>query len=522
MVSISREMAGKIDDHLIGAIGIPRDILIEHAAFAVMKKCISYFEKQNRNYSTYPIHVFAGKGMNGLDAFACARHLTAIGCHVNVWQVFPDAETKRPWQVETDKNLGIRIRPAKEYRPDEDGLIVDGIFGTAFTISRDFPASLRNLFHRINTAHGNGCHVIAIDLPSGVEADTGKASTSTILADETVTFILPKTGIMLYPGRKYAGKIHIDRIGLSRQFIEKTLAAVSEKTDILPLLLEESSVGKWLMKRPEDGHKGTFGSAGLIGGSKGMAGSICLSAMASMRCGVGLTYMCVPEKMEADCLAVVPEALISQDYRIVFEKSDAIAIGPGMDKTTRSVLALWTAIESVPSLVLDAGALNILALHPQEAVGCLRKRAEKQLPWLIMTPHPGEFARLMPDLAALDRLTAARTAAEHFGAIVVLKGAGTVISDPEGRIFINTSGNSGMAKGGSGDVLSGMMVSFLAQGQPPLQAAALAVCFHGVCGDLAAFEMGERAVLPSDFIRKIPEAFHLLEEKQNEERTEYG
>ena len=514
-------MAGRIDDHLIGAIGIPRDILIEHAAVAVAKRCISFFETQDRNLFTYPVHVFAGKGMNGLDAFACARNLASFGCRVNVWQVFPDAAAKAPWQAGVDKNLDIRVRPAKEYRPEEEGLIVDGIFGTAFTANREFPASLRNLFQRINTAHENGCHVIAIDLPSGVEANTGTACPCSIQADETVTFILPKTGIMLYPGRKHAGEIHIDRIGLSRQCIEKVWNAVSEKTDIPPLLLDGSSVRKWMMKRPKDGHKGTFGTAGFIGGSKGMAGSICLSAMASMRCGAGLNYMRVPRNIEADCLAVVPEALISQDYRIVFEKSDAIAIGPGMDKTRQSVLTLWSAVETVPSLVLDAGALNILAQYPQEAFSSLQKRAEKQLPWLVMTPHPGEFGRLMPDLAKLDRLSAARTAARRYGAVVVLKGAGTVVSDPEGNVFINTTGNSGMAKGGSGDVLSGILVSFLAQGQSPLNAAGLAVCFHGLCGDLAAGEMGERAVIPSDIIRKIPEAFQRLGKIENEERTDY-
>ncbi len=418
MLSLSRDMAKRIDDYLIGTIGIPRDILIEHAALAVTKSCVSYLEKQKMNGQSCTVHVFAGKGMNGLDAFACARNLYAMGYKVRLWDVFPGKREKIEWQICSCENLGMPVQPAKDYRPEENSLIVDGIFGTAFTIGRSFSASLKNLFQKINTGHDDtGSHLIAIDLPSGVETDTGEASLYTILADETVTFICPKIGIMTYPGRKYAGQIHIDGIGFPQQLIEKMvedLSIQSDKPNSLPHIVDFAAAKQWLPQRPVEGHKGNFGRVGLIGGSEGMAGSICLSAMAAMRSGVGLTYMRVPKRIEADCIATVPEALISTDYKTVLEGMDAVLIGPGMDDTQQSIKMLWTAVETVPRLVLDAGALTILSKYQQEALLHLKNRKDRNLPWLILTPHPGEFKRLMPDLVSTNRIMAAKTAAKRW------------------------------------------------------------------------------------------------------------
>ncbi len=526
---LTRDAANRIDESLIHTIGIPKDILIEHAGMAVAKWCIEVLKARKALDPYITVQVFTGRGMNGSDAVACAGILHAQGYRVNVWEVFPSKDKRGDWRFDAAKSLGLSVQDAKDYQPDGSGLVVDGIFGTAFAIDKPFPASLKNLFTKINTAHELGCLVVAIDLPSGVDTDTGAVSPYTIVVDETVTFIRPKVGIVSYPGRKYAGKIHIETIGIPSSWIEtftesysllKTNAPLLESSvgtadSSLPLLLDLDTAREYLAKRPDDGHKGTFGSLGIIGGSRGMAGSVCLSAMAAMRSGVGLTYMRVPKAIEADCLAIVPESLVSTDYKPVFEKSRAILIGPGMDKTRQSVQMLWNAMVSFPLLVLDAGALNILAQFEKETTRCLQERRQKNLPWLILTPHPGEFKRLAPDLALLDRVQAAKAAAERFGAIMVLKGAGTVIADPEGTVCINTSGNSSMAKGGSGDVLSGILTSILAQGVEPMQACAFAIFFHGLCGDLAAAEWGEYAAIPGDLIRKMPEAFRLLGEHES-------
>ena len=589
---LTREAAERIDKALMESIGIPRDVLIEHAAMSVAKWCACYLEKREAVNLPMTVQVFAGKGMNGSDAVACAGILFARGCKVHLWDVFPDSRNGNDWRKTAAIHLGLPVQDAKKYQPDEKELIVDGIFGTAFTADRELSPSLKELFVKINKAHDMGNHVVAIDLPSGVETDTGAASPYTIAADETVTFICPKIGIITYPGRKYAGEIRVENIGIPFQWIEQftesnpietdflesnlletdSLGSNPSKTDSLgsnpttktdfsesnppetdsskfifsksnpvelhnglhdklddeafskrlhelhnerqplPILLDLGTAAKWLAKRPEDGHKGTFGSVGIIGGAPGMAGSVCLSAMAAMRCGVGLTYMRVPKSIVADCLAVIPESLVSTEYKSAFEATDAVLIGPGLDQTKQTVQMLWRAIVSLPHLVLDAGALNIMSSFKEETACCLKERQEKKLPWMILTPHPGEFKRLAPDLALLDRVQAAGAAAKRFGSIVVLKGAGTVIADPEGTLYINTSGNSAMAKGGSGDVLSGMIASFLAQGQTPMAASAFAVFFHGLCGDLAAREWGGHAAIPGDFIKKIPEAFRVFGE----------
>ncbi len=525
MLSLSRDAAKRIDEYFIDSMGVPRDILIEHAAAAVAGICVARLAKQGENSGdrVFPtIDVFAGKGMNGLDAFACARHLTARGLDVVVWEVFTDRKGETPWQIQAVYRLGIPVRPAENYRIRGKGMIVDGIFGTAFSAKKPFPPALKKLFQKINVAHASGNSVIAVDLPSGVEADTGETVPCAIEADETVTFICPKTGIMTYPGRKYAGKIHIERIGFSLQTVEKALSETGADSRSLPVVLDAATVRPWFTKRPPDGHKGTFGSAGLIGGSEGMAGAICLAAAAAMRCGVGLTYVRVPSRIKTNCLTAIPEALISSDYEPVFEKTDAVAIGPGLDRTKSSVCAVWKAIGTVLKLVLDAGALTVIARFPQEAEAAFQDRNAKGLPPVLMTPHPGEFARLMPDFPAGSRLDAAKAAAKRYEAVVILKGAGTVIADPQGRVFINTTGSSAMAKGGSGDVLSGILVSFLAQGKDPFTAAAAGVFFHGLCGDLAARELGEYAAIPGDFIRKIPDAFRILEDTDiTKEQTVY-
>lgn len=537
---ISHSLANRIDAFLIENSGIPRDILIEHAAIAVTKSCISYLDKQKSQGFICTANIFAGKGMNGLDAFACARNLHASGYKVALWEVFPASDQptepnkpqlqpsskneisseKTPWQISSCKNFGMNIKPAIDYVPEKNGLIVDGIFGTAFSLEREFPPVLQAVFRKINEGHKTGSHVIAIDLPSGVETDTGDASPYTIMADETITFISPKIGIISYPGRKYAGEIHVDLIGIPLPLIEKIMEEVNFKSNTnsiknhmensTPFMFDRSMASLFIPKRPKDGHKGTFGRVGIVGGSKGMAGSICLSAMAAMRCGVGLAYMRVPKGIESDCMAVVPEALISTDYKPALDGTDAVLIGPGLDNSKQSTKKIWNAVSTNPHLVLDAGALNIIAKNMDIFTEHLKKRSDKKLPLLILTPHPGEFKRLAPDLALCNRIEATRIAAKRFGVIIVMKGAGTVIADPDGNTCINSTGNSAMAKGGSGDVLAGMLTAFLAQGKDPFMVSAFAVYFHGLCGDLAAQENGEFAAIPSDFIKKIPEAFNVI------------
>lgn len=513
MLLLTHNAAEEIDGYLINTIGAPVYLLVEHAALAVAESCARYLDKERNCGAHHMTHVFAGKGMNGQDAYACARILSEQGYEVAVWEVFPDlfGSEEKNLQKELCLNLGIEIKPANEFKPAENILVVDGIFGTAFSLGKSFSADLSGLFRKISKCRELKSYVMSIDLPSGVVTDTGEVGPFTIAADETITFFLPKIGIYSYPGRKYSGEIKVNPLGFSFNRINRIIAQAY--TGLLPQLIDMDTAKNWMPGRAKDGHKGTFGRAGIIGGSRGMAGSVCLSVMACMHCGIGLAYLRVPAAIIAQCLAVIPEALISSDYEPALDGKDAVLIGPGMDKTRKTGRILWNAVSDTPHLVLDAQALNILAENPEKMNEHVLMRKKKNLPWIIMTPHHGEFKRIAPDLADFSRIEAAAKAAIRLNAVIVLKGAGTVVAAPDGTVFINSSGNSAMAKGGSGDVLSGMITAFLAQGKAPLYAAAFAVYLHGLCGDLAARESGEFYSMPSNFITKLPEAFSLLAEE---------
>ncbi|MHB1485674.1 MAG: NAD(P)H-hydrate dehydratase [Saccharofermentanales bacterium] len=515
MLLLTKNAAQKLDRYFIDIIGMPEYVLVEHAGSAVAAACEKYLDNFAECGGKIMTHIFAGKGMNGEDACACARILSEKGRSVTIWDVFPEIGSEpvnKNSQRDICRNLGIDIRPATGFVPSDRMLIVDGIFGTSFSLKKEFSSYLIELFRKINKCRESDGYIIAIDIPSGVDCDTGEANPDTITADETITFFLPKTGIFSYPGRKYSGEIQVDSLGFSNDRINRILGESFENP--LPRLIEINMAKDWMPERIKDGYKGTFGSAGLIGGSTGMAGSICLSAMACARCGVGLVYMRVPGPLISQSLAVIPEALISSGYSPAIDGRDAVLIGPGMDKTKQSDQVLWKSILEVRYLVLDAQALNNLSANPDRLHEHILKRKTNNLPWMIMTPHPGEFKRIAPDLADLNRIEAAGTAARRFDTVIVLKGAGTVIAAPDGTIFINSSGNSAMAKGGSGDVLSGMITAFLAQKLAPLYATSLAVYLHGLCGDLAAGETGEYFPMPTDFIAKIPAAIELLSKKK--------
>lgn len=506
MLMLTREAANNLDRYLISNIGISEEVLVEHAAMAVARCCERYLKMKTNAGVPVKTHLFAGKGMNGQDAFACARNLYAKGYQVVVWEVFPsDSTGSGNHQKDLCRNLGITVKAAVDFKPNGQCLIVDGIFGTAFSVLREPSEPVLTLFKKIHRSAEKGSHVIAIDIPSGVEANTGLAAEYTITADETVTFILPKPGLFSYPGRKYAGTLFLDGLGIPSSVL--SMAGLDKD---LPQMTDLALAAKLLPSRPADGHKGTFGRVGVIGGSAGMAGSICLSTMAVMRSGAGLTYLRVPEAIQTACLEVVPEALISSDYETAVRGMDAVLIGPGMEDSKQSEQFVFQSVREVRKLVLDAQALNILAADPDQAQQCFHIRNRNRFPLAVLTPHPGEFKRLMPEFASLCRIDAARAAAKKWGVILVLKGAGTVVAAPDGTIFINSSGNSSMAKGGSGDVLSGILAALAAQTKKPLDAAVLAVYLHGLCGDLSAAQAGEFSAIPGDFIQSLPLAFQIM------------
>lgn len=496
MLLISSKGAKNLDRYITEDIGIPLDILAEHAGMAVASVCVE-------NFSLKSVDVFAGKGMNGVDAFVCARKLHSIGFNVKIWTVFPLDEQK--WQYIACENLKISINPATKYEFNEPSIIIDGIFGTSFDITRPLDNKSKQALLNINNAKTKGSKVIAIDIPSGVSSDDGRTHDLAIKADETVTFLAPKKGMLNYPGRLNCGKIKVSTLGVPKNLIENfsKLKTYTEAIDI-------NLASMLLPPRKEDGHKGSFGSVGIVGGSEGMAGAVCLCAKSVYKCGAGLVYLVIPQSIRGDCLLSVPEALAFTSFNLLPSKPDVVVIGPGGGSDEEFKELVFELIKKSKNLVLDAKALRIIGTEKQKSKELLNKRMKNKMSLPIITPHPGEMKDLMPDANLNQRVKTAKKCASEYSCICVLKGAGTVIASPDGNVRINTSGNSSMGKGGSGDVLAGMIGAIMAQGLNSFDCASFGVYFHGLCADIAMEESCEYSAMPTDIISKIPNGFTKL------------
>lgn len=512
---VSRKGSRALESYIIDRLGIPADILAERAGIALANACLAKWRSAGTRNSV--VDVFAGKGMNGADALVSARELFSAGVPVRIWlagsDLIPDEER---WQLKACRKLGIDVFDSLDFTGNGSSIVIDGLFGTAFDPVRGISAEIGRIIEEINKCGDTGGHIIAADIPSGVDCSSGIVSGPAVRADETVTFLVPKTGLFTYPGRKYSGNIRTDRLGIPLQVIEEFLDNSTMDEYGTEAILSENAA-MMLPKRIADGHKGTFGKVAVIGGSEGMAGSVCLCAEACYGSGAGLVCLVVPDCIRKDCLEVVPEALSSTSvYDIPFEP-DVMVVGPGGANTSGFADTVFAAIKSACSIIVDAQALNVIAADPRKAKEFLLARTAKGYEHAIITPHPGELKRLLPCWDDIDRIRAARDAAREFNCICVLKGAGTVISEPNGKVMINTTGNSSMAKGGSGDILAGIIGALSAQGKTGTEAAALGVFLHGSCGDLAAEDKGEFCARPVDILDKLPEAFRII----SKERSSY-
>jgi NAD(P)H-hydrate epimerase len=358
-----------------------------------------------------------------------------------------------------------------------------------------------------------GRHIVAVDIPTGIDADTGAVMGTAVKADLTVTMGLLKRGLILYPGALHAGTVRVADIGIPSGAIEKE--------NINLALLDRGSAWGVIPSRQRDAHKGDYGHLMVVGGSPGKAGAAAMAARGALRTGAGLVSVATPNAIvpiiqsqlaEAMCIpsaesiegtlgiGAVDELLKAADAM------SAVAIGPGLSTHFETVQAVRNLIQSMACpLVVDADGLNALAGHTN-----ILKRTKAPV---ILTPHPGEMGRLLSIAAAdvqKDRVGVASRFAREFNVTLVLKGAGTVVAVPDGRVFINSSGNPGMATGGTGDVLTGMIGGLLAQGFTSGQAACMGVYLHGLAGDLAAKEKGEAALIAGDLIERIPEAMNAV------------
>ena len=450
----------------------PQDALMLRAGAAVAAYAATLVKKK-RNAN---ILVIAGPGNNGGDAWVAAAALLNAGHRVTVL-----APVSLKPSEPAAKNALATFRKAKglvvtKFPIDAKfDLIIDGLFGIG--LKRAPTGVFADAITRANAnADANHTPILAIDVPSGLASDTGVALRATILADYTLTFLGAKIGLYTADGVDVAGEIHVDTLG--------TAATATEGE-----LLKRANIAPLIPKRRNSAHKGSFGNVGIIGGASGMIGAAVLAARAALHMGPGKVFAGFNAKDAPGFDTINPEIMVRPADKLVTDTTltaMAIGMGLGVDKSARRLLKAALA-RALPAVV-DADALTIIAENPSIYAALQAKVAgtPHQCLILIFTPHPGEAARLLNISVSeiqTDRVRAAKSIAVKFNAVTVLKGAGTVIATPDGKYWINTSGNPGMASGGMGDALSGMIASFLAQGMNALDAAKLGVYLHGAAAD---------------------------------------
>ncbi|MCY7388327.1 MAG: NAD(P)H-hydrate dehydratase [Burkholderiales bacterium] len=450
----------------------PKESLMLRAGGAVAALA-SKIAKKKRGAS---ILVLAGPGNNGGDAWVAAAALKKAG---QIVTVLAPSEQKNPDPAA--KSAMTAYRKAKgalitKFPSDEKfDLIIDGLFGIG--LQRAPAGAFADAIKSANAnADRHHTPILAIDVPSGLSADTGVEFGATIQADFTITFLGAKPGLYTADGVEGAGKIHVESLGVED--------AASQGH-----LLNAASVAPLIPKRRKNSHKGSFGNVGIIGGASGMMGAAVLSARAALHMGPGKVFLGFAAKDAPGIDTINPEIMVRTAEEVVADESLtslAVGMGLGIDKTAPRLLS--AALARALPMVIDADALTLIAANPSIHAVLEAKMAgtPHQTLSLVFTPHPGEAARLLgvtTDEIQSDRVSAAKSIATKFKAVTVLKGAGTIIAAPDGRYWINTSGNPGMASGGMGDALSGMIAAFLAQGMDALNAAKLGVYLHGAAAD---------------------------------------
>lgn len=511
MKLLSAAQMKELDRKAIDEMGVSSTELMETAARQVCLAACACLETTEGATAA----VFCGPGNNGGDGIAAARFLTEQGVLTRALLV-GNREKMTADTKEMERRLEAAGGKLEPFSPENvsqkafcktAGVMIDAIFGIGLRSAPKGDAE-----EAIDWINESGAPVVAADVPSGVLADTGQVPGKAVRASRTVTFTLPKPGLYTGEGSLFCGALQIADIGIPKKLVEAA--------ECQTFALTEQEVRTHLPKRKKDGHKGDFGKVGIVAGSVGYTGAPTLAAKAAMRSGAGLVFLYVPRNIyeieavknteamvfplpvEGDVLA---EAAAEQVMHQL-SSHDACLIGPGLGQSDGARAVVRGALETVQSpLILDADGLNLVAEHIHELDG-------REAP-VVLTPHAGEFRRLGGHLEEGDRIGAARAFAVSHGCVLVLKGRGTVTALPDGTVYLNSTGNSGMAKGGSGDVLSGVLLALLGQGMEPGLAAATAVFLHGAAGDLCARQWGEAGMLPSDLIELLPRAADTKESK---------
>ncbi|MDI6703834.1 MAG: NAD(P)H-hydrate dehydratase [bacterium] len=502
----------EIDKRTTEEYGIPSIILMENAGLRCSEKIIELFQDSIFNKR---VAIFSGPGNNGGDGLVIARHLFNQGVRLRVFLVIPKDKVSELTSIQLNivEKLGIpvtRLSSSKELdrvRSDilASDLIIDAILGTG--TKGTLKGIIKEVIDFLATYKPP---IVSIDIPSGLDATTGFPLGTCILATHTLTLGLPKLGLVIYPGKHFVGRLTLLDIGFPRSLLD-------DKRISTNLLIKDKELPPFPNRLP-DVHKGGCGRVVVIAGSIGFTGAAALTSDASLRIGAGLVTLCIPRslnsimemKLQEVITKPLPEtsdiSLNMQAYEEIMELSsgcDCLAIGPGLGRNPETQELVRKLIQEVDKpIVLDADGINALQC-PKILL------ATKNV---VITPHPGEMARLLKkgtDEIQKDRIGISREFAKDYKVVVVLKGAGTVIADPKGDVYINSTGNPSMATAGTGDVLTGMLAGLIAQGMDVISASCLSVYLHGVCGDLAAEKKGV-SLIASDLISEIPGAINSL------------
>ncbi|MBU8910100.1 MAG: NAD(P)H-hydrate dehydratase [Desulfobacterales bacterium] len=517
MFLVTASQMQDMDRKTIESFGIPGLVLMENAGRGAVKILFKKF----KGIKTKKIAVIAGRGNNGGDGFVIARYLMEKGIVVNTFLLSSKEKVQGDAKVnmELSQKLCDRSRTCSIIEiPDADtfkkqkrnilhhDLFIDAILGTG--LNSDVRGFFKDAIELINSSQRP---VFSVDIPSGLHSDTGQPLGTAVKADATATFAFAKAGQVLYPGNYYTGDLEVIDIGIP-EFIAR-------EKNIKLSLIEKNEIAACFSPRQFQSHKGSFGHLLVIAGSTGKTGAAALCANAAMRCGTGLVTLGVAKSLNKIIEPQVIEPMTHplpekekgflsdncfDEIQTLLKEKQALALGPGLgtQKDTKKLVKKLIEKSDVP-LIIDADAINCIAQNPE----ILKKKKSPA----ILTPHPGEMARLCDmttqDIQA-DRIGIASQFAKTHDIILILKGAQTVISLPDGRSAICPTGNPGMASGGMGDVLTGMIAGFCAQGFSPENASLAGVYIHGMCADILAKDMGAFGFVASDMIQMIPKTIH--------------
>lgn len=485
------EMA-QIDEYTSDVIGIPQMVLMERAALAVYKLIDDKFDKR-----TTRILVAVESGNNGGDGIAVARMLMQSGYDVEVYWVNGLKSMSEGFERQYEIAKKLNVKFTDEIIDSGYDIVVDGIFGVG--LSRAVEGKQAEAIKALNDIDA---YKIAIDIPSGIDSYTGFVLGTAFRADETVTFGFMKLGLMLAMGYEYGGNITVADIGFPKpavDFVGPRLYTYNEE-----------DVASLLPYRKSDSHKGSYGKIGVIGGSKNMAGAVMFAAEAAYRMGCGLVRVCTVEENRNILQTKLPEAMLTtydstdknsirESLKSMCEWSDVLVLGPGLGTDDYAVYIVEKILQVYnKTIVLDADGLNIVSKEMD-----MLKNTEAKV---ILTPHLMEMSRLtglkVSEIKE-NKYDVARDFAKKNNVVVVLKDSRTIVSDGDMQAYINSTGNNGMATGGSGDVLSGIIAGLCGQGMESFEAAKLGVCMHGLAGQEAAINKGRYSMIARDIVRSI-------------------